>query len=307
MSGPRHYSLFGLLIRSDIELPELIAGDPAATPDAVITIASVPPPAGTDRGPLVVDGAAVLVIEGVARYAVRDGRDLRVEPAPGADERDIRLYLLGSAMGLLLHQRGLLPLHANAIELHGGAVLFAGASGGGKSTLASWFHDRGVAVIADDVCVVHFDAAGAPVVSPGVQRLRLWRDALEEAGRDPGAYPLSFGAPGSREKFDVPLAQGARGDTVLGIRGIYILERGDRLTIEPLTGVAAAEALFAHTYRGRFLEATGSHVSHWQACVAVATRVAIYRAERRWGFDAFDAQNQALLDHVGEAQSRLAP
>ena len=42
--------------------------------------------------------------------------------APGASSRNVRVFLLGSAFGALLHQRGLLPLHANAVEVDGRAV-----------------------------------------------------------------------------------------------------------------------------------------------------------------------------------------
>ncbi|MEG8053162.1 hypothetical protein QP185_07710 [Sphingomonas aerolata] len=52
-------------------------------------------------------------------------------------------YLLGTALGALLHQRALLPLHCNAIVHDGKAFLFCGDSGAGKSTLAAVFEARG--------------------------------------------------------------------------------------------------------------------------------------------------------------------
>ena len=85
---------------------------------------------------------------------------LRKLSADNVPDANIRLYLLGSAMGVLLHQRGLLPLHANAVEIDGKAFAFMGASGSGKSTLAAWFHDHGYRIIADDVCAVRFETEG---------------------------------------------------------------------------------------------------------------------------------------------------
>ena len=95
---------------------------------------------------------------------MRDGNQIVIDAAPDATDRNVRLFLLGSALGALLHQRGLLPLHANAIDLGGGAVAFSGHSGAGKSTIAAWFHDRGHRILADDVCVVGFDQSGRALV-----------------------------------------------------------------------------------------------------------------------------------------------
>ena len=140
-------------------------------------------------------------------YAVLEGRRIIVDPADGADPRNVRLYLLGSAMGLLLHQRGVLPLHANAVEIDGQAFAFMGPSGAGKSTLAAWFHDQGLRVVADDVCAVHFDAQLRPWVSQGLPRLRLWKSALEATGRSDGHFQRSYAGDEQWDKFDVPLVQ----------------------------------------------------------------------------------------------------
>ena len=112
------------------------------------------------------------------------------------------LYLLGSARGALLHQRGLLPLHANAVVLAGRAIAFCGHSGAGKSTIAAWFHDRGDPILADDICAVDGAATGEIIAYPGVPRLRLWRDALEKGGREASGYRRSFD---SLDKWDVPI------------------------------------------------------------------------------------------------------
>jgi hypothetical protein len=92
------------------------------------------------------------------------------------------VFLLGSVFGALLHQRGLLPLHASAIETRQGAVAFAGPVGFGKSTLAAVFHRRGYRILADDVCAVSLSVNGTPLVMPAYPQLNLWADALEKVG-----------------------------------------------------------------------------------------------------------------------------
>ena len=113
----------------------------------------------------------MLTVDGVGRYLVRGGAEILVDAAGGAAERDVRLFLLGSALGILCHQRGLLPLHANAVVANGAAYAFAGHSGAGKSTLAAHFAQAGYEILCDDVCVISFDEAGQPLAWPGLPRL----------------------------------------------------------------------------------------------------------------------------------------
>jgi serine kinase of HPr protein (carbohydrate metabolism regulator) len=214
----------------------------------------------------------------------------------------VRLFLLGSALGALLHQRGLLPLHANAIEMDGKAVAFCGHSGAGKSTIAAWFHDRGGRILTDDVCVIGFDAAGRALAYPGIPRLRLWREALEATGRDAGDYRRSFDA---IDKYDVPSDRHAL--EPLPLAAIYLLRQAEAEgpSIERLQGVDAVETIVSNTYRGAYLKTIGRTGEHLAACLRIARQVPVFRAERLWGFDRFDEQAEALRAHA-EARVRDA-
>ncbi|HEX2724887.1 MAG TPA: hypothetical protein VHN20_03595, partial [Beijerinckiaceae bacterium] len=188
----RYYRLFDLSIASAIELPELAPLESATGADLVIA-----------RG----DGGAhagyLLEIPDVARFRIDQGQRITVEQADGSDPRDVRLFLLGSAMGIALHQRGMLPLHANAVVIGAAAVAFTGASGMGKSTLAAWFHDRGCRLLADDVVVIGLGESG-PLAYPGLPRLRLRRDALLASGRRAEDHQPSYRPdPGIEHKYDV--------------------------------------------------------------------------------------------------------
>lgn len=249
------------------------------------------------------DGALVLTVPEVGRYRVEGGRTILIDPAPGASDRNMRVFLLGSAMGALLHQRGLLPLHANAVAFGGRAVAFLGRSGAGKSTLADWFAARGHAVLCDDVCAVGFDERGAPLAFPGVPRLRLWEDALARSGRSAADYERSFDG---HEKYDVPLAA-ARPAEPLPLAACYLLggAPGDEggppeAGIERLQAGDAVEALVANTYRGGFVHKLGFAERHLRSCLAVARSVPVYRAVRRWGEQQFESEAESLALHVGK-------
>jgi hypothetical protein len=301
------YELFGLLFESEIALTGVPGSPRTGLVDVVVRLGAIPQAAAKSEGYVLVEGGALLNVAEVGRYLVRPG-EVVVEPAPGVSERNVRLYLLGSAMGALLHLRGLLPLHANAVDLGGRAVAFSGHSGAGKSTLAAWFHDRKYPILADDVCVLSFDAAGAPLAWPGIPRLRLWREALEASGRQAGEFERSFD---DTEKYDVPTrSEGDAGP--LPISAIYLLGRSDEDgpvgEISPLRGVEAVEALVSNTYRGAFVGTIGQTAAHLATCVRLARTVPIFRANRLWGFGHFDEQARRLERHaLDRCAARIHP
>ena len=287
------YSIFGLRVRSEFPLEELREVSPSAQADVCIRQGSGGAGQVAGSGYTILPEGTALNVPGVASMLVKNGCEILID-ADGWD-RQVRTYLLGSAFGALLHQRGLMPLHANAVDIGGQAVVFSGHSGAGKSTLAAWFHDRGFDVLADDVSVIGWEA-GRPVVQPGVPRLRLWREALEASGREASAFERSFA---NTDKYDVPTeASGCRGPIPLA--AIYFLARRSQgeLRVSELAGSAAVEALVANTYRGAYLKTIGRTGEHLMQCVRIAREVPVFRAERAWDLARLEEEALKLRDHA---------
>lgn len=301
--------MFGLQLRCDFSLPELPPAAPGVVPDVAIASGKLPAGLPTEPDTIAVGASVLLNIEGVARYWISGGQEILIERTAGVAEANVRLYLLGSAMGLLLLQRGCLPLHANAIEIGAGAAVFMGRSGAGKSTLAAWFHDRGHRVFADDVSVIRFGDDGAPIVMAGIPRLRLWKEALLASGRAPEGFSLSYAGDRDYEKYDVaiggegPLAESAP------LGALYLLERGTQFEIAEVKGAEKADALFANTYRGGFIRSVGDLRSHWSSCLALIARTPLFRISRPWNLDRLTNDVERIqahfesLDH-GEATDK---
>jgi hypothetical protein len=298
VSAAFDYQLFGLTVRSDIALPELYRAERQGDPDVTVRLGEVEArPAKPD---IHADGTTMfLTIPGVARYRVDAGHEILVDPEPGAPDRNLRLFLLGSAFGALLHQRALLPLHANAVEIDGKAVAFMGPSGSGKSTLAASFHALGFPLIADDVSVVGFAEDGRPYATLGPPRLRLWAEALESIGGQPSDYDRSYADNGEPvDKFDIPIGRGRAASSTVELDALYLLERGDEFSINEITGVEAAEAVFANTYRGSYLSMLKGQKDHWQSAVRLVRSVPVYRAVRQWDLTKLEDQSRRLLAHA---------
>ena len=111
------YAVYGMTIASEMEFPELLAG--SGTPDVWVRCGAVPahlssaPPTG-----LFFEADAdsfLLRVEGVARYWVRAGRDIVVDVAADALDVQVRTFFLGAVLTAVLHQRGVLVLHASGV------------------------------------------------------------------------------------------------------------------------------------------------------------------------------------------------
>lgn len=299
-SEARHdYQLFGLALRSTVALPELESCTPGDAPQVEIALGAIDftKDDGSAPEPLVATRfGVVLTVTDVARFCISEGRKIIVEPDSAASGRNVRLFLLGSAMGVLLHQRRILPLHANAIDIEGGAVAFMGQSGAGKSTLAAAFHDSGRGILSDDVCAVTHDGTTF-VAQPGIPRLRLWRDAVERSGRAVDAYERAFDA---LDKYTVGTDLNAR-PAALPLKAIYLLERDDSGTgpeIRQLSGIAAVQALIENTYRGSFITLLGDSRVHFETCLALNRAVPVFALSRPWDADSIDATMAYVEEHV---------
>jgi hypothetical protein len=278
----RSYSAYGLAILSGLSLPELHER-PDSNP-AQVTICAGPVAhelAGrTARGGLfeVASGMFLLQMEGVARYLVSGGNRITIDAAPGADEDSIRLFLFGSVFGALLHQRGLLPLHASAIETPVGAVLFAGDAASGKSALAAAFLARGYRVIADEICVVETGPGSGISVIPALPRLLLWRDVIEQTGLwGENVRP----ARANLKKYHVPLQNGFASEPS-SIHAVYVLKSANarEFNVTRIAGLDKFRESADLIFRKWFLSGMCPGNNHFHQLTRLARDVRISRVER---------------------------
>ncbi|NJN18495.1 MAG: serine kinase [Oscillochloris sp.] len=219
---------------------------------------------------------AVLFWEDAAAFHVRHGREIIVEPCAGADERLIRAFLLGSALGVLLHQRGLLTLHASAVEIQGGAVAFVGWKGYGKSTTATALHTCGYRLLTDDTVALAMSGSDSPIVYPGFPQVKLWPDAaaalVEGAAELPQLHP-------DINKL-VHRAGTGFSPAPLPLRAIFVLDQGAEPAVEPVPIQEAFFNLVSHSYALRFLKIAGATAQHFTQCDQLVRRVPVWRLRR---------------------------
>jgi len=302
----RNYLCYGLVLASEVDLPDL--GEPlgdlgtGSEPDVVVRFGSVSgPPAGADPLPygLWREGdAAGVEIPDVGRYEARAGREVVIDPVPGADPKAIRLFLLGSLLGAVMMQRDHLVLHGNAVRVGDACAVVVGHSGSGKSTLAAEFDRRGYDVLSDDVVPV--DQTGMAI--PGHPRIKLWDDALERLGvATEGLEKIND----DHEKFQLPLRRNEVGP--LPLRWVYVLERhaGSDLTLEPVRGATTFSLLHEHTYRNELIHGSGPVAQHLQQCARLVSTARVTRVRRPVETMTVEATADAILADITTSPTAL--
>lgn len=271
------FVICGLGIRSELPLPGL--EDSGVRQDAVIRFGKLdlflgPADAGGFSFQSLEDGM-YLGWEGVARFRIREGREITIAPAPHLEEGVLRALLMGPALAVLLHQRGLLILHASAALVNGAVVAFLGQEGAGKSTAAAILHKCGHPLVADDVVALQTTAT-VPLVFPSYPQLNLWPDALTSLGRNPGSSPrLHSGV----EKRAFRAASGFSRDP-FPLHLLYILAKGSRTEIKTLQPQEAFVELLRHSYGTRLIRGKAAP-GHFRQCANVLKSVSVRRLQVR--------------------------
>jgi hypothetical protein len=284
------FRAYQLMFAASIPIPEMISIDADArigdTPDVVITDGAFPdnlPDALASSAVHEVNAQALLLrVAGVGRFLVREGREILIDKDPAATAHDVRVYLLGTCLGVLLHQRGLLILHASGVVTDRGALVFAGASGAGKSTLLAELLRRGNKMIVDDVCAIRFDEESHPIVVPAYPRTRLWADAAARFDVDTAKLPRTRP---SWDKFERQVPD-QFSDHEAHLTHVFHLadpHDGDEFLLEPLSPFDAFTTLVEQTYRGILLDGLDLRASHFELASRAASSVNVIRVRRPVG------------------------
>jgi energy-coupling factor transporter ATP-binding protein EcfA2 len=187
------------------------------------------------------------------------------------------------AFAVLMHMRGQFVAHASAALIGGGAVLFIGDSGLGKSTTAAALERRGHPFITDDIAALSLPSSpGESVfVAPAFPQVKLTPSALHALNIDPEGLSLAYRSSG---KYIYPATSPFPVDPV-PVHAIYLLDEDWSLSLHPMNRTEAFLALSANAYLIHLrdvygvdlLAATGTTARYFAQCAEIVRRVPMYR------------------------------
>jgi hypothetical protein len=277
------YKAFGLNISSEVGLPELQkCSDMLVNAEIIIELADLTTIWNELAEPnsfcIVKNQTVIFQVPNVATFLIENGNKIMVSLMEGANESQVRLYILGSCMGALLLQRKTLPLHGSAIAINGKAYAVVGDSGAGKSTLASAFLNKGFKLLSDDVIPVSLNDGNEPVVTPAYPQQKLWQESLNAFGLNSVNYQPIF----DREtKFTIPVYSQFM-DNPIPLAGIFELVKtdGDEIKLEPIANLQVLPRLFYHTYRNFLVDHLGIREWHFQMTAKIVESIRVYQLFR---------------------------
>ncbi len=277
------YFAFGINISSEIELPTLqVSHDTEA--DVTIRIGKI----DVEKRELAdsigyyaqcLEKEYWFTMPDIAHFHIRDGKYVTVEPLEKADDKSIQLFLLGSTIAAIMHQRNQLVLHGNAIRVGDKCVIFAGKSGHGKSTLSAALYKRGYQILTDDVAVINNQSE----VEPSYPQLKLWKDTADKLGIDTQSLSCIRD---QIEKYAIPLRDSFHSKP-LPVAAVYILHPHYQKTIEITEAKGAHKflPLKNNTFRSKMIKGFKMEKEHLSLCSQLANQIKLKHVHRpREGF-----------------------
>jgi HPr Serine kinase C-terminal domain len=277
------YKAFGLIISSEISLPELeqiqVNGNEPEVKiieeDLVETWSLLPK---SNKSFYVEKDFCMFEIPQVAIFQIRSGKCILVSPFPGASKSQIRLYILGTCFGVLLTQRKTLPIHGSAVVIDGKAYAIVGESGAGKSTLASAFIKRGYQLLSDDVVAVSLSEGNIPIVTPSYPQQKLWQESLEYFGMETKHFNPIY----DREtKFTIPLKEQFLNKPI-PFAGVIelIISNDSNIEITSINRLERFPVLFRNTFRNFIIKRAGLMQWHFNISANLINKIDFYQIQR---------------------------
>ena len=296
------YSVFGLSLRSNQQIPELPLATQTATGPAVGIHLNVSP---ISAGVVPSDPEVLTYIspnkdeagdpalkmwkigsgnfsrlaysDGTQFWLDRQGSEVWATWPENLTIEDTATYLLGPVLGLLLRLRGVTCLHASAVAFGEKAVAFVGSEGAGKSTTAAALARRGHALLSDDV-VALAERNGSFYVHPAYPYLCLWPESVESIYGSAEALP-QFSANYEKRCLSVGKQELRFSEQALRIAAIYILgeRRGDPAPlVQDIAPQEAFLSLVANTFATNILD-SGMRAKEFETLGRLVPSVTIRR------------------------------
>lgn len=297
-----NYLISGYFVRSDrpIEGLAIACIAPGNLPQVIVETLDVSHPAaprGTvDRSRFSFSASPDLL------FTIQGGSRISIFKGDRISAQEVNLFLLGSAWGVLCHQRGQFPMHCSSVSIGIEAFAFIADSGGGKSTLAASLCGDDVRHVCDDVAILDLDAASGVGILAMPKGLKLWREASDVLGFE--RQTLAF-SQDDREKYYVAPPKGPE-QARLDLSAIYEIHFADTTappSIERVRGIEAVKTIYRNIYKVEWLDLLEASDRGLKQARFIAERVPLYRYTRARALPTLKDSSRFLAEHIRSLRS----
>ena len=274
------YEVYGLTIETNIDFKELRKAKEKSKADILVQKGQV----SDEIKKRVNEGCSFefndkLVwysLKNVGIFSVENGIKITIDAYEGANEEDIRIYTLGTAMGVLLTQRGQIAIHGGTVTVGNKGITVLGDMGAGKSTLLAALRLDGSKFISDDVSVVNFDSKKNPI---DLNKYKI----IDE----------------SREKYALPLEDNFS-DEAMPLSMLCKIEVANvkEVKIRKVVGKESLDILLNNIYRKEIFNYLKMKSEYFKQCLDILKKVPVYVLTRPEGQFSVDQQIDLIKNIV---------
>ncbi|MDT3428821.1 hypothetical protein J2Z22_004415 [Paenibacillus forsythiae] len=292
------YKAFGFNIASNVRLDGLLPAE--GLPEVYIregrVPVEVPGPKDSHAYTVVDNDGFAFRVKDIGTFLVSGGTHIIAERSEGCEPEAHVLFILGTCMGALLMQRGLLPVHGSALALEERHIIITGQSGAGKSTLAAALNRRGCSFLADDIAALSEDERGESWIMPSFPRQKLWRDTAE---RIFGSVDALSRIPGVRDKYHVRMdGEFIKAPQRLDALFELTTHPGSEVVVSEIKGPEKLMVLLRNIYRPELIEFMGRQREHFRRCSRLASGLSVFHIERPESGFTVDEQIKGIIHNL---------
>lgn len=291
-----YYRVYGLNIESTIQVPELEMIDSNSNIDVRMYYGQV----NQEIKDLIEEGKCSKYskqsmwfnIKDVAIYHIYNGDTIVIQPYEGASIKQIKLYILGSVMGMILLQKNIVAIHGGGIVMNGKGCVFTGPKGSGKSTITTALRKKGYKFISDDVCSIDSNKL---TINHGFGYQKLCEDAMDKFGYDVEQFEI-FRGDLNKNKYIVPAFNEFIKEDIK-LDSIFELSVGDvnKVEIEEIQGSQKMDKFINNIFRVEVLKyAGGIEVLYFKKCLNIVKNIKWFKVTRPRDVFSVDEQIEVI-------------
>ena len=270
------YFIYGLGIQSELKLYSL-EEYPGITQDVTVHYGRV----GEDITARInagiassMNGERVWFRNDYGIFVILHGDEILIQAEEGTTEQEAASFVLGWCIAFLFQQRGSSAIHCSALEMKNQAVLIAGGSGAGKSTITLSLLNAGYRYLADDIAMVNPD--NDFLIQPAFPQQKVCRN-VAEGMNDNNLYYIDE----RKDKFALVNKQDFC-QTPQKLTTIFLLYQyeGEAVKVERLKGLAKWNGIMNHLFLRDAYLSFGFPAEERDRCLKIAGNVEIYSIHR---------------------------
>lgn len=292
------YLLYGFKVQSEIAIEEAVRCS-IDSPDVVIEKKVV-----SDNTLLDIHNnyikfykdRIIFCVGGAGIYDISDGNKITVTVDLKNSSERTKIFLLGSAFGILFIQRGDLAIHGSCVAVNQKGTIITGVSGAGKSTLGADIYRKGAYFVSDDVCRVKSNQIPSVVMSYPQQK--LCGDAIKRFGYSPTEFRMVDPECDKYAISDQRIIRSKAEVPLVNMIELSINNESHQIQISEIRGEEKIHLIMNNIYRGVFYNRLQMSNEVIREVFKIANAIKGYRIQRPAGRECLSEISDAVMELI---------